>query len=96
MGQYVRLRCTLCGHDRPQAAFGLDTKGAYDPDSGFDTEMSLRIDTIGGRGRLTVERQPVPLAIAYGILDALKAAVARVEADILEADGELPDEEDDG
>lgn len=93
MAVHVTLRCTLCGIDRKPSAFGLDDEGAYDPDNAHENEMSLRIDTIGGRGCLTVERQPVPLATAYGILDALKAAVARVEADIVDAGGELPEEE---
>lgn len=92
MQQRVTVRCSLCGWDRPPAALGLAADGSYDAAHAHENEMTLRIDTFGGPRRITVERQPVPLATAYGILDALKAAVGRVEADIVEAGGELPDD----
>jgi hypothetical protein len=50
--------------------------------------MSLRVTNIGGRGCITVERGPLPLNLAVGLRTALKAALARVEADIVEATGE--------
>jgi hypothetical protein len=63
----------------------LTPDGSYDAANAHRNEMSLRIDRFGGPQRITVERHPVPLAIAYGLRDALRAALARVEADIAAA-----------
>lgn len=85
----TKLRCVLCGLDRRPAQLGLAEDGSYDAATALPNEMTLRIDTIGGRGRLSVDRQPVPLPTAYGLRSALQAALARVEADIVAAGGEL-------
>ena len=63
-------------------------RGAYDPNIAAH-DMTLRIDHFLGRGRITVERGPVPMNYAYGLRSALQAALARVEADIVEGGGEL-------
>ncbi len=79
------LHCVLCGHDRPLKAFRLTPEGAFE---GPARELFLRIDTIGGRAKLTVDRVAVPLYFALGMRAALKAALASIEADIEEATGE--------
>ena len=84
------LRC-VCGWNRPPKALGIQADGTFKPVYPFTT--SLRVDTIGGRGRLTVERIPMPLYIAQGLRAALRAALEQVEADIVEAGGTLADDE---
>jgi hypothetical protein len=86
VAECISLRCVLCGTDRSRRFFGLTEDGAYEPERLH--EMSLRVTNIGGRGRCTVERGPLPLNLAFGLRAALKAALARVEADIVEATGE--------
>lgn len=86
------LRCVLCSHDRPMVAFGLTPRGAFDPVNAYQNEMSLRRDTIGGRGRLSVERVSVPLPIALGIRDMLRYRLAQVNAEIRAAGVELDDD----
>lgn len=83
---YVRVRCPSCGWDRPPKALGLAEDGFFEPDARVH-ELSLRIDHIGGRGRLRVERAPLPLAFAIGLRDMLRAALAHIEAEIREAEG---------
>ena len=43
--------------------------------------------TFGGPKKLTVTREPLPLEFARGLRRALKAALARVDAEIAEATG---------
>jgi hypothetical protein len=78
----------MCGWDQPPQRLGLGSAGAYDPAAAPAHGLSLRRTTIGGRGRCAVERRPLPLPFAYGMRDALKAALARVNAEIAEAGGE--------
>lgn len=87
MADRVQLRCVLCGTDRSPRYFGLDEEGEY-AGAAAPHEMSLRVNHFGGRARITVDRAPLPLNLAVGLRDALKAALARVEADIVEATGE--------
>lgn len=92
MATHVSLRCVLCGHDRPAKAFGLAESGAYDAANAFPNEMTVRLTHLRGRGCIQVERHPVPLPTAYGLRDALRAALGRVEADIVAAGGEIPED----
>jgi hypothetical protein len=87
VGTKITLRCPICGWDRAQHALGLAPDGSYDAANAHENDMTLRIDHFLGRGRIVVERHPVPLATAYGLRDALRAALARVEADIAGAGG---------
>lgn len=82
----MRIRCPTCGFDNKPHRLGLDSEGDYRPGDAEPHQLSLRVDTIGGRGRLQVERQPLPLRSAYGVRDALRAALERVEAEIAEAE----------
>ena len=50
-------------------------------------EPSMRLDHIGGRGRLRVERVPLPLHLARGLRENLRAALARLDAEIEAAEG---------
>jgi hypothetical protein len=81
------LHCVLCGYDHALQRFGLTADGAFDPVNAPQHELTMRIDTYGGPRHLAVARQPVSLAVAYGMRDALQAALARVEADIAQAGG---------
>lgn len=49
------------------------------------SELSLRVDHIGGRGKLRVERLPLPLPFAIGIRDMLRARLAQVEEELAAA-----------
>jgi hypothetical protein len=77
--------CPGCGRGQPPARLGLSTGGRFDPDTAAPNELSLRIDHIGGRGMLRVERQPLPLPFAIGIRDMLRARLERVEAELAAA-----------
>lgn len=77
----------MCGYDVKPGRIGLTEGGDYDPEQAPQHELELRVDDIGGRGHLTVEKQALPLPFALGMRDALKAALARVEAEIAEATG---------
>lgn len=76
----------LCGHTRPPGAFGLNSDGSYDLHA-KPPKLVLHAFHFGGRARITVEHLPVPLNYAYGLRDALKAALAVVESEIAEAGG---------
>lgn len=92
MGVTTRLHCVTCGFDGRPDRFGLTETGAYDPTAAPQHELGVRLDQFLGRGRIKVERQPCPLPIALGMRDALRAALARVEAEIAEATGgEVPE-----
>lgn len=91
MGVFSYIRCVACGHTVKPERIGLGADGAYDGENAFPHTMQQRIDYIGGRRSLRVEHLPLPMPFALGMRDALRAALARVEAEILEAGGELPD-----
>lgn len=78
----------LCGHAVKPERIGLVETGAYDHALAPAHILQLRLDHLGGRGMLRVEMVPLPLPFAYGMRDALKAALARVNAEIAEAGGE--------
>ena len=89
MAVVEKLHCVLCGYDvRPQR-IGLSADGSYDPEAAVQHDMGIRVDTIGGRGRLTVERKPVTIPAAIGLLAAIDAARARVVADLQAAGVEV-------
>lgn len=92
MGVHESLRCPGCGHDRPARAFGLTSRGDFDQASAPENELSLRRDTIGGRGKLSVERLAAPLPFALGLRDMLRYRLAQVEAELRAAGVELDDD----
>jgi len=85
------VHCVLCGYDVKPARLGLREDGVYDATTAPAHVPELRVDHIGGRGKLAVEKLALPMPFALGVREALRAALARVEAEILEAGGELPD-----
>lgn len=65
--------------------FGINDDGEFDPETFHHHDLVLRIDTIGGRGRLEVEHQPLPLPLAHALRAALVEALARLDAEITSA-----------
>lgn len=80
MGQRVRVRCPLCGATQKHVRFGID------PDTGAHELVShrfeLEVHTYGGRGRIVVSHEPLPLPVAVALADALEAALLRLREEI--------------
>lgn len=87
MARKVTVHCTLCGYDVQLQRLGLTKDGAYDSAEAPQHLLSQRVDTFGGRANIKTDREPLPMPFALGIRDALKAALARVEAEIVEGGG---------
>jgi hypothetical protein len=81
------VHCVLCGFYVPLRRMGMDVNGKHDSDSTHDMVMQVR--HYGGRGRITVEKQPVTVPVAIGLLAAIDAARARVVADLQAAGVEV-------
>jgi hypothetical protein len=77
--------CPGCGRGQKPERFGLDASGRFDPNLAALNEPGLRIDHIGGRGKLRVERQPLPLPIALGLRAMLVARLAQLDAELAAA-----------
>jgi hypothetical protein len=92
VGVRQTIHCVLCGWDVAPSRLGLGARGEYDTENAPQHEMGVRLTTFGGRANITVRREPLPLEFAYGLRRALKAALARVEADIAEVGGEAEDD----
>ncbi len=84
----IRLGCPLCGRYWDPKNFGLTETGAYDP-AAHTPKFSLQAHQFAGRARITVTEQPVTLEVAQGLRSALRASLAILEAEILDAGGEL-------
>ena len=80
MGQCISVRCPSCGWDRRPAGLALGPDGQFLDNK--PTELSMRIDHIGGRGKLRVERLPLPLPFALGLRDMLLRRLEQVEAEL--------------
>lgn len=92
MGSKTTLHCVACGYDVTPERLGLSATGAYDHAEAPQHTLSVRLDHFRGRGNIKTERAPLPLPFALGMRDALRAALARVEAEIAEATGgEIPE-----
>lgn len=87
MGVHQTIHCVACGWDVRPDRLGLTDTGAYDPAEAPQHALNVRLTHIGGRGRIRVERVPLPMPFAIGMRDALRAALARVEAEIAAATG---------
>jgi hypothetical protein len=81
-----RLRCPACGLVRSPKHFGINEEGEFDPELLVHHDLVLRVDTIGGRGRLTVEHEPLPLPLARALRDAIAATLERLNAEIRAAE----------
>ena len=75
----------MCGTTRPLLFFGLRPDGSYDPDA-RPPKLVLYAHTFAGRGRISAEHHPMPLNVAYGLRDALKAVLELVETEIADAE----------
>jgi len=84
----VRLGCPVCGLVRDPQFFGLDETGAYDP-AAHTPKFVAKAVQFAGRARITVTDLPVTLEFAQGLRSALRASLAVLEAEILDAGGEL-------
>lgn len=89
MGVLERACCPTCGYHAKLSRFGLTADGVYNSDIAVSHDMEMRIDHFEGRGRIRVEKRPVTIPIALGLLAALDAARARVRADLQAAGVEL-------
>lgn len=85
--------CTLCGLARTPAQLGIDAgSGKYDPESRPPKTVLYR-HHYGLHGkRIVVEKLSMPMHLAKGLRSALRASLALVEQEILEAGGTLDDE----
>jgi hypothetical protein len=88
MAQNIRLGCPVCGTSRPGRMFALRPDGAYDAEA-RPPRFEQYLYTSGGRGRMSVEKAPIPLPFAYGLRDALRTALMQLEQEIVDAGGEL-------
>ena len=86
------IGCVLCGWGHSPARFGIDAKtGTYDPESRPPKTVLYR-HVYGPPKGVRVEKDALPMHLAKGLRNALRAALARVEADILEGGGTLDDD----
>ncbi len=87
-----RIGCPVCGVSRAPRFFSIDPEtGAYDG-SGRPPKIVLYRFRFAGRASITTEHAGLPLHLAQGLRDALRASLALVEREILEAGGELSDD----
>jgi len=87
MVERTQFRCMLCGVPRWPSMLRLDADtGAF---IGPAHEPHAIVFTYGGRNSLSTAQHPLPMEFALGIRDALRAALERIEGDIVEAGGEL-------
>ncbi len=84
----THIGCPICARHYPPVKLGLTASGAFDPSIHSPLLKTYRL-TFGGRGRLAVEHLPLSLPFAYGLRDALRTALARLEQEIVDAGGEL-------
>jgi hypothetical protein len=85
MSQVQKLCCPACGSPRKLIRFGITEEG-FDAAQFPAYNLALRIDTMGGRGNLEVELQPMPLPTARALRESLNEALARLNAEIDEAE----------
>jgi hypothetical protein len=90
MAQLTRLRCPACGTPRNPAVFGIDGSDmSFVEDAGHEAQVSIQ--TIGGRGRCSWAHFDAPLEVSVALCKSLRAALARLEAEVREAGGRLDD-----
>ena len=82
MARVVKLYCAGCGSPRSLARFGINEEFEFNADRRPAYELQLRVDEIGGRGRLVVDREPMPLAAARALRDSMAEALAQLDAEI--------------
>lgn len=83
------LGCPVCGLCRPIGFFSLRPDGSYDP-LPRPPKLVLYRHEFAGRAKITAKHLDVPMNMALGLRANLRAALAKVEEEILAAGGELP------
>ena len=84
------LRCPGCGGSRHCKHFGINEDGEFDPELVPAHEIERIVRAMEGRGRIrVVERGAVSLTQAKAMRASMMAAVARLDAEIAEAEGEV-------
>ncbi len=81
-----RIGCPVCGTARGLPFFGLRQDGSYDPDA-RPPKLVLYAYTFAGRAQISTNQHPMPLNVAYGLRDALKAILTLVDDEIADAEG---------
>lgn len=81
----VYVSCPACGRAQRPSRFGLDDAGRFDAETAPANESGLRIDHIGGRAQLRVERQALPVHFALGLREMLKARLAQLDQELADA-----------
>jgi hypothetical protein len=82
MARVVKLYCAGCGSPRSLSRFGINEDFEFDAAQRPAYELRLRIDEIGGRGRLVVDREPMPLPAARALRASMAEALAQLDAEI--------------
>ena len=82
MSVRVQVPCPGCGLDRTLRFLGLADDGQF---LGGARELEMHLHHFGGRGRISIERQPLPAHIALGLRKMLRARLAQVEAELAAA-----------
>lgn len=82
VGQTERIRCPCCGMFSAPARFGIDDDSTFDADRLPQHDLTLLLNTFSGRGRITSDRQPLPLSVARALRESMVEALARLDAEI--------------
>jgi hypothetical protein len=81
--EYYQVPCPGCGYDRTIARLGLKPDGTFIAADRWTIEIRAR--TYGGRGRLVCEHRDLPLPLALGLRDMLRARLTQIEAELAAA-----------
>lgn len=79
MAEHFQVPCPGCGFDRTPARLGLKPDGTFDKGPWL---LELRARTYGGRGKLTCEHRDLPVPLARGLLEMLRARTAQIEEEL--------------
>lgn len=83
MGVSIQVPCPGCGFNRTLRYLGITEDGRFR--DGEPRELQVHIHHFKGRGRISIERQPLPANIAIGLRNMLRARLAQVEAELAAA-----------
>lgn len=91
MAKREHIKCPSCGSQRQRDAFGIRSDGGYDPEKAIGYPASLSIQTIGGRGRCTWEKNPLPGFLAEGLRRRLYDVLQDLEQEMRDGGMQLED-----
>ncbi len=86
---HARIPCPCCRLDKAPRLLGLRPDGSFDPHANWYVEQ--RLYTFAGRGRITVAHEDVPIQIALGLRDMLRARIAQLDEALAVAGIEVDD-----